>query len=445
VVAACTARRGALISVLLLAGATTARADNMEEFGFGPRAQAMAGAYTALASDYTATYYNPGGLIYSRHLNLSFGFTFADHFMEFDSQRGGSEVDSDAERIPDLSVITLGASKTIPLDIPDRLAFGFGLFLPTRGLVNVEAKAPSAEPEWFRYGERHDRIHILLGAAVKVTDWLHLGLGAQIFVDAVGGTTIAAGLGTPIQPEFRLKLKPDAAPIVGLLLAPTDWLSFGLTYRGELSFKLDFPAAPTFQSISLPLELETITFFTPHQVQFGAAINAGERTIITFDLLWTNWSAYDDPFLVVTSPTLPVPNRTKADLRDVWSPRLGVEVVATDLLSIRGGYAFRTSAVPDQDDEPTNFVDCERHSFTTGVGFAFGRPPERVGDAAQAPGAEAQTLEQLTKNASYDLDLFVQVHWLPDASADKPATDPVGDWDASGVILNFGFAFTTRF
>lgn len=438
--------RRPLIAVLLLtSAAATARADNMEEFGFGPRAQAMGGAYTALASDYTATYYNPGGLIYSRHLNLSFGFTFADHFMEFDSQRGGSEVDSDAERIPDLSVITLGASKTIPLDIPDRLAFGLGLFLPTRGLVNVEAKAPSAEPEWFRYGERHDRIHILLGAAVKVTDWLHLGLGAQIFVDAAGGTTISAGLGTPVQPEFRLKLKPDAAPVVGVLLAPTDWLSFGLTYRGEISFKLDFPALAQVQSINIPLDLETITFFTPHQVQLGVALNAGERTLLTFDLLWVNWSAYDDPFLVVTSSVAGVPQRTRVDFRDVVSPRLGVEYVASDLLSLRGGYAYRTTAVPDQDDEPTNFVDTDRHSFTTGVGFAFGRAPERPSDEAQAAGGDAQTLEELTKNASYDLDLFVQVHWLPEVTADKPATDPVGDWEASGVILNFGFSFTTRF
>lgn len=432
----------ALCACLLLT--TAARADNFEEFGFGPRAQAMGGAFTALATDYTATYYNPGGLVFSRHLNLSFGFSFADYHLDFDSERGG-DLDDQARRIPDLSAITLGTSSTIPFDIPDRFAFGLGVFLPTRGLIDVEASSPSAEPEWFRYGSRHDRIHILPAVAVKVTHWLSFGAGASVFVDAAGGTTLSAGIGTPVQPEFRLKLKPDAAPVIGLMLSPADWLSFGLTYRGELSFKLDFPAVAVVQGISIPLTLETITFFTPQQVQLGAAVNVTDRLLLAFDLLWCNWSAYDDIYLVVTSSVAQTPTRVDADLRDTFSPRLGAEFVATDWLLLRAGYAYRTSSVPDQDGEPTNLVDGDKHTFTLGAGFAWGREPQKVSDEAKASGGKAQNLDELTRDASYDLDVFFQLHYHPTVEANKPASDPVGSWEAGGFILNLGFAFTARF
>lgn len=432
----------ALCASLLLTSAV--RADNFEEFGFGPRAQGMAGAFTALASDYTATYYNPGGLIFSRHLNLGVGFSFADYHLDFDSERGGV-LDDAARRIPDLSAITIGVSSTIPFDVPDRFAFGLGLFLPTRGLIDVETSSPSAEPMWFRYGERHDRVHLLPAVAVKVTDWLSLGGGASIFVDAVGGTTLSAGIGTPVQPEFELRLKPDAAPVFGLMLAPTDWLSFGATYRGELSFKLDFPGQAVVQGISIPLTLETITFFTPQQVQVGVAVNVTDRLLVAFDFLWCNWSAYDDVFLVVTSTVAQTPTRVKSDLRDTFSPRLGAEFVAADWLVLRAGYAYRTSAVPDQDDEPTNLVDGDKHTFTFGVGFAWGRPPELVSDEARASGGKARNLDELTRDASYDLDLFFQLHYHPTVEATKPATDPVGSWEAGGFVVNFGVALTARF
>lgn len=432
----------ALCASLLFLSA--ARADNFEEFGFGARAQGMAGASTALASDYAATYYNPGGLIFSRHLNLSFGFSFADYALDFDSARGG-DLDDRARRIPDLSAITLGVSSTIPFDIPDRFAFGLGVFLPTRGLIDVEARSPSAEPEWFRYGSRHDRVHILPAFALKVTDWLSLGAGASIFVDAAGGTTLSAGISTPIQPDFKLKLEPDAAPVLGLMLAPSDWLSFGLTYRGELSFKLDFPALAVVQGIAIPLDLETITFFTPQQLQLGAAVNVTDRLLLAFDLLWCNWAAYDDIYLVVSSDVAQTPTRVKSDLRDTFSPRLGAELVANDWLLLRAGYAYRTSAVPDQDGEPTNLVDGDKHTFTLGAGFAWGRAPERVSDEASAGGGKAQNLDELTRDASYDLDVFFQLHYHPTVEANKPASDPVGDWEAGGFIMNLGFAFTARF
>jgi hypothetical protein len=186
---------GLLLGTTLWLVPGAARADVYEEFGFGARAQGMGGAMTALASDGFATYYNPGGLILSRHINLAVGFSFADYALEFDSQSGGA-LDDQAERIPDLGGWTLAVSSTIPFDIPDRLAFGISLFLPAKNIVEIKARAPSTEPEWFRYGERHDRININAALAVKITDWLFFGAGGSLFVDGEGKVVLSAGLNT---------------------------------------------------------------------------------------------------------------------------------------------------------------------------------------------------------------------------------------------------------
>lgn len=428
--------------VLLFPG--LARADNLEEFGLTPRAQGMGMAYTALASDASAAHYNPGGLTLSRHVNVTLAYSFAQYALRFDSDSGG-DLDDDAERIPDLSAITLGMSTTIPLDCPDRIGFGLALHLPTRGIVDLKANAPTSEPEWFRYGERHDRIHVITSLGVKATEWLRLGLGASIFVDGEGGTVISAGLATPVQPSYELQLKPDAGIVAGFLLLPLEWLSFGVTYRSEVSFKLDFEANAQVSGIGLPLTLEAISLFTPHQVQLGFAFDLGERVLLTFDFLWANWSAYRDPHLVVTSAVVAVPNRVREDFNDVYSPRLGVELAATDWLFFRGGYAWRNAIVDDQDGL-TNLVDSAKHIFTVGVGFSFGKPSERITEAAkEKEGAPAQNFEELSRDASFDIDLFAQVHWHQRQDQDKPAGDPVGDWEADGLIFNFGLGLTARF
>ena len=137
-------RRLVLICTAVCALAAPAHADDMEQFGFGARAQAMGNAYTALASDGTATYWNPAGLILSRHLNLTFGYSIADYGLNFDSN--DPDLDDDVERIPPLSALSIAISTTIPWDIPDRCAFGLGIFLPTRGIVNFHTSAVASRP-----------------------------------------------------------------------------------------------------------------------------------------------------------------------------------------------------------------------------------------------------------------------------------------------------------
>ena len=63
-------------ALLLLALAGSARAQMFDNFGFGPRSTAMAGAMTAEAKDYSATFYNPALIVHRQAVVMGFGDAF---------------------------------------------------------------------------------------------------------------------------------------------------------------------------------------------------------------------------------------------------------------------------------------------------------------------------------------------------------------------------------
>jgi long-subunit fatty acid transport protein len=373
-------------------------------------------------------------------VNTSLGFSYVHYDFQFDSLRGGSAVDERTNRVPPLSAFTLGISTTIPVDQPDRLAFGIGLFLPTRSIANVTARAPSSQPEWTLFGTSQDRLQAIPAMAVKILDEpaLYVGGGASIFAAADGSTQ--ADIGPPIQTTFNLKLKPSAGGIAGVYFAPAKWMSFGLTYRSERSFKLDFDVQPTFlSSIQTPIRIQALSYFTPHQVSFGSSFDVGEYALVALDFTYLNWGSFREPFIVTSSPAIPVPARAKGNFHDTVIPRLGLEVYPLQWLTLRGGYFYRMSPVGSQDKKTFNLVDSDEHVFSLGVGFEYSPGPA---DKTPKEGAPKTTLE----TATFGLDLFFQAHFLSGNSSSKadPA-DPIGGWDAGGQIYHFGLAFTGRF
>src|SRR5437588_298319 len=89
---------------------------------------------------------------------VGLGFQYVDYQFTFKSQNGGSNADSRTNRVDPLSAFSFGVSNTIALDEPDRIAIGFGLFMPTRHVANIEAHSPTRQPEWALFGDHQDRL-----------------------------------------------------------------------------------------------------------------------------------------------------------------------------------------------------------------------------------------------------------------------------------------------
>jgi long-chain fatty acid transport protein len=431
-------RKLLLLLTLCLGAGLCQRADagNFDEFGFGARPMALGGAFTAYASGPEGAYYNPAALILSEHFNVLTGFSFADYQLEFDSQNG--VLDDSTERLDDLSAYSFGISTTVPfLGEPNRFGLGLVVFMPTRAVAKVTARAPSTTPDFAQYEARHDRIQAYLSSAVKVTDWLFVGGGVQIFADAKGQADVdtIGGLGAS---EFTFDLKGDAAPILGIYFYPAKNFSVGFTYRGEISLKLDFSV--TAFGLIPAATLEGVVLFNPDQFALGFGWNPTESLGILFDVTYFSWSSFSDPFLSNNG------NRETLEFDDTIVPRLGVEYYATDDLALRFGYFYRSTPVPEQDGN-RNLIDSAKHVFSIGLGYSF--VFEQFFYAVRKPSDEGPEGDDV-EPARTTINMFFQLHWHEKESVTKNVlvapTDPVGNsFRTDGTITNFGIDIVTQF
>ena len=145
----------ALLFVLLLPLA--ARANPVEAFGFGARAQGMASAVTAVVNDSTANFYNPAGLAMTDALTIDVGYFFNRLDLRFNGRGQGVDNNSGIQ-----------AGILIPGRFgPVRWAFGIAVFLPDRRLSRVRA-LPQFQPRWVLYDNRTQRIFLTTNIAIRL-------------------------------------------------------------------------------------------------------------------------------------------------------------------------------------------------------------------------------------------------------------------------------------
>lgn len=429
-----------------LGAPASARASDLDQFGFGARPMAMGGAFTALASDFTGTYYNPGALGAAESVSVGGGFSYAAYDLEFRGE--DPRFDDRVERQQPLSVITIGVSASLgePGTFIHRITPALGVLIPTRQIVGVEAQTGPGRPEFFLYGSRRDKLGVLPAVAFKILpagdigQTLSIGVGATVLADINGEFRFDLDDTPDSSISTDLKLEYDVAPNVGVFWWPVDWLSFGLCYRGKLSLKADFDVDIELtgdDDPEFPLRLEAITLWQPQQVAIGLAVDPFDWMTLAFDVTWQDWSAFDDPFITLR----PIVAQIDPDFEDVFVPRVGVEIEPVRWLAFRLGYYYQESPIPAQSGE-TTLVDLDKHVISFGIGWDWWTTREvivREGDTLRLEEEEAHPLS---------VDAFFQWHHLLEDRVEKddPASSPVGaSYRASGEIFNIGIEASLKF
>jgi long-chain fatty acid transport protein len=438
------------LSLLILLGLATPSRANIDQFGFGARAISLGGAFTGQATDYSAVYYNPAGLAFTKGVSNAYGFSYAGYEMDFSADDLGSDAEGKVERLQPLSAITVGlAAKLGSEGIRGHFSAGVGVFLPTRQVLAIQTEASPGDPTYFFYGKRRDKFAIMPAAAFRILPWdegdegprLSLGLGATILADMDGEIifNLDPNTTTPARTDFGLQ--SDVAPNVGIFYWPLDWLSFGIAYRGELSLKVDLDIVLDLDGDGIsdfPLAFEAVTLFQPHQVQAGVAVDPSDAITLSFDVTWYNWAGFDDPFITIE----PILAQTDPDMDNTFVPRVGAEFRVHDAVTLRTGYYYQPSPVPEQAGA-TNLVDPDKHVFSLGGGYTFWTTRDeyyRKGDEVLARSIEWD---------AFSVDLFAQFHFLTETSSTKDDPAAAGGlpngFDASGFIWNLGIFTTFRF
>lgn len=442
-----------------------------DEYGAGARSSAMGQAFTGIADDPSAAYYNPAGLAWAP-VTTAIGFRYAKPVTSYTSScliaRSGAcpsigvtdpipsepppiplHVDFDSPSVTALTINTISALDydAVNAKLPwlEPLTFGAAVMLALPDLNTFSTFPDVGEPYFYRYDTRPDVLSIALSMAYAFGDWVSVGAGILPTINSLqSNTTIVTlnGEGTPVDLGIEQTGRVVVTPIAGILVHPhvldlENLLSIGFSYRGEI--KNVFGTGPTHliygtvdeSGVFTPLPgldafVVNASGYAPEQFTLGIGIHPAERMLIGFDVTqkqWTGWHYWlDRP---------PEPN-----FDNVFVYRIGgeytfpmyedVALPSTVLsgLTVRLGYYYEPS--PERDatlDGRQNILDSDQHVVSAGLGIGT----------------------QVMKRFNIRYDLLFQLHMLETRSTENTGDTRFGPMTAEGKVYDFGLEVSFEF
>jgi long-subunit fatty acid transport protein len=404
----------------------TSHAGPCQAFGFGGRAIAMGGAVAASSADYAAMFYNPAGVAFAEGPTLGAGFVYGSP----DLRINGEEQDVDPIRAFQVGgSLPLGSSKYL-----GRITLGLAVHIPTSTAMTLGAEDP-AKPHFVLYSIDPQRTAVYLGGSVRILPSLSIGGGVSILAEAELNLNLSLLSSSFITHHSPTKYNFD--PIFGIKFKPTKSLALAAVYRESKTATLK-PELKIF--VGDEQILPTVTIFNqfnyePREAVVAAMYSFRERLVVEVDVTWMDYSNYqvstpkyefeeEVPDWVKT--LLSMNNFPDPEFKDIFVPRLGTEFMVNKYFTLRGGYYYQASPVPDQRGI-TNYVDADKHVISIGGGVKAFLPPK--------------ILER-----PIHIDFVFQAQILQERSVIKDdPEDAVGDYTIDGEIFLGGIFLTHVF
>jgi long-chain fatty acid transport protein len=372
---------------------------------------AMGRAGTAVAApcaDGSAIFFNPAGIANARKgvWTISAGVTAI-------APRGGFINDATGLRTDLEDLLIPVPALYIQRGVTDKLSVGLGAFAPY-GLTTEWPE--NSEVRFNGYRSSIRAIYIQPTVAYKLhkmvqvgagfdLNLLHLGLKQRVDLfdqEAAPGVTfgnLGFQRGTDIADVDLEGSGTGVGYHLGLIVAPSDRISFGVRYLSRQKVNVDGAEAKidrVFTGIILPAgnplgapagtPLDTILSpeFTgsgplqdqggrtalrmPEQLTAGVMVRPTEKLRLLVDITYTNWEVFDTVQIILDD--LPQSNLIEnATGATAW--RYGAEYDISPSTTLRGGYLFHDAALPDGSVTP-NLPEGKRSEFTLGFGTRLG-------------------------------------------------------------------------
>lgn len=375
-----------LIAVVFFAGRLYAGGFQLNEHG--ARAMAMAGAFTGLANDPSALYFNPAGITQLTGTHFMAGVTLIAPTTSFTGPLAplSPTLGPNQKWEMDSQVFT-------PINIYATQQLTDDLFLGL-GVNNQYGLGTKWDPAWAgRYlaGETEIKSFFFTAAAAyKFSDQFSLSLGA---VFATANVLISREIPYPITgagADVNVRMEGDANTFgfsAGLLYKPTKELSLGLSYRSEMEFDFEGTATSTpatfyhpLLKVNLPFPNGNITapLTTPQNITFGIGYMPSPELTLTADFQYVGWSSYDKLTVTFTqydadfNPANGTTTVQSADrnYQNTFIVRAGAEYLMSDCFALRGGLLFDKSPAEAEYVDPT-LPDANRVGLNIGFGYKF--------------------------------------------------------------------------
>jgi long-chain fatty acid transport protein len=363
----------------------------------GARAMGMGLAFSAVASDPSAIFYNPAGLGWQKHFEAQIGASALwrtegefDGAPPFPGAGYHAEYEDETFLLPTLYAV-------VPLT--ESVNFGFGTFAHYGLGIGWD------DPDNFAGRFLAQSADLQSLDLNPVVSWQ---ISPQFSV--AGGFTYRMAKLELIQNQAAInpftQSAVDVAHIVlesgdlfdngdwgwnaGAMIKPLPYLALGVAYRsaitvdfeGEAGFEQILSGNPVFDQVvagqlpTSPQALNTAIEF-PASWNIGAAIALGEALTLSLEADWTEWSSFR---------SLDVIFRDEADLsferitawEDSWAYRGGLEW-RHGKIAVRAGYYQDQTPQPIEDASPL-LADNDRDAYTIGFGYHTERWGVDIGD-----------------------------------------------------------------
>jgi long-chain fatty acid transport protein len=297
----------------------------------------------------------------------------------------------------------IGTDASVPASyyvygLTDRISLGIGVNAP----FGLNTKAGPIWSGMF-YSTESDvfSLNANPNIAIKVTDWLSVGVGAQIQYFKVklhslfpnSGVTGPFPFFAPIAPD-QLRIDGDGWDFgftAGVTITPTSTTTIGLGYRSFIDQRIEGDVyRPPFTAlvnvpplVAVPLPFAFVNFKADVPLPDIATLSIRQKITDTFMLMgtveWTNWSRLGRiPLEAFGATGAPVPVGAipgiPADLafewRDGWFFSGGFEYQLNPRMALRGGVAWEESPITEQ-TRGTRLPDNDRLWVSVGASLKW--------------------------------------------------------------------------
>ena len=387
----------------------------------GARAEGMGGAFTAVADDPSAIYFNPAGIAFVKGTQLQMDSLVVVGLFRFhpSSTPPGTVIPandySGSIKPHFIPVASMYATK----QISDKLTLGFGVFTPfglAANWTNFNDSDPASskyvgrfagtrarlESFWFQptvayklsehsaisVGVAYVHTHLLYEQSIlnPNDDGKTFGLEVAAVLLPGQNPVEAARSIARLLPEGRFRLAGTSNKIgfnAGYIYKnPSGW-SFGASWRSAVTHHLKGQASFAFTQNSalspflpdtskipslFPTQAATGILQTPSITNLGVAKDLKSDLKVAFDFSFQDFSRFKTlpiNFSNTSGTATPAERSLAFDFRNSFQTHLGAEKKMNELTTVRAGFIFDHSPVPDKSVGPL-FPDNSRVSFTIG-------------------------------------------------------------------------------
>jgi len=138
---------------------------------------------------------------------------------------------------------------------------------------------------------------------------------------------------------------------VGLIFKPTEKWSLGLDYRSEIMMKVEdgdatFNIPPSLEGTIPPNNTFSAELPLPANLDFGVAVQATSKFLVSVEFDWTFWSVYDTLTFTFAEEGDLLNSSNPREYHNAFIPRIGLEYAFSEKFQLRVGAYY--------DPTPTN-------------------------------------------------------------------------------------------